>query len=75
MAAPTPTHEFAAVVPSAPAVGAARKTEAQPELEDGYLVALAVLATGSTAGASAGVTAVAAAVTVPATLVALRRFG
>ena len=41
MAAPTPTHEFAAVAPPGPAAGAARRSEAQPELEDGYLVALA----------------------------------
>ena len=41
MAAPTPTHEFAAVAPSAAAAAAARRPEAQPELEDSYLVALA----------------------------------
>ena len=57
-----------------PSVGA-RPVSAATVARNGYLVALAVLATGSTAGASAGVTAVAAAVTVPATLVALRRFG
>ena len=42
---------------------------------NGALVALAVLGTGSTAGASPGATALAAAVTVSATLAALRRFG
>jgi RNA polymerase sporulation-specific sigma factor len=36
----TPTHEFAAVAPPL-AAAAHRRTEAQPELEDGYLVALA----------------------------------
>ena len=58
-----------------PPSAGARPVSAATVARNGYLVALAVLATGSTAGASAGVTAVAAAVTVPATFVALRRFG
>jgi RNA polymerase sporulation-specific sigma factor len=41
VAAPTPTHEFAAVAAPSPIAGRARKSEAQPELEDSYLVALA----------------------------------
>jgi RNA polymerase sporulation-specific sigma factor len=41
VAAPTPTHEFAAVAAPGPVAGTARKSEAQPELEDSYLVALA----------------------------------
>ena len=41
MAAPTPTHDFAAVAAPGPVAGTARKSEAQPELEDSYLVALA----------------------------------
>jgi hypothetical protein len=42
---------------------------------NGYLVGLAVLGTGSTAGASAAATAVGAAVAVTATLAAVRRCG
>jgi RNA polymerase sigma-H factor len=41
VAAPTPNHELVAVAPGGPAVAPARKPEAQPELEDTYLVALA----------------------------------
>ena len=41
MAAPTPTHEFAAVAPPGAAAARAPRTEAQPELDDLYLVALA----------------------------------
>ena len=41
MAAPTPTHEIAAVAAPVPVAAPARKSEAQPELEDSYLVALA----------------------------------
>ena len=57
-----------------PAVGA-RPVSAATVVRNGALVALAVLGTGSTAGASAAATLAAAAVTVPATLVALRRLG
>jgi hypothetical protein len=42
---------------------------------NGYLVALAVLGTGSTAGASPAATVLAAAIVVPATVAVLRRFG
>ena len=42
---------------------------------NGVLVALAVLGTGSTGGASVGAALAVAAVTAPATLIALRRFG
>jgi RNA polymerase sporulation-specific sigma factor len=41
VAAPTPTREFPAVAPPAASGAPARKAEAQPELDDGYLVALA----------------------------------
>ena len=41
MAAPTPTHEFAAVAPGGAAGAPAPRPQAQPELEDTYLVALA----------------------------------
>jgi uncharacterized membrane protein YphA (DoxX/SURF4 family) len=57
-----------------PAAGA-RPVSAATVARNGYLVALAVLGSGATAGASAAATLAAAAVTVPATLVALRRFG
>jgi hypothetical protein len=53
----------------------ARPVSAATVARNGCLVALAVLGTGSTGGASAGATALAATVTVPATLAALRRFG
>jgi RNA polymerase sporulation-specific sigma factor len=39
--APTTTHEFAAVAAAAPAALPQRRSEAQPELEDSYLIALA----------------------------------
>ena len=42
---------------------------------NGCLVALAVLGTGSTGGANLGAAIAVAAVTVPVTLMALRRFG
>ena len=42
---------------------------------NGYLVALAVLGTGSTDGASAAAVVATAAVILPVTLIALRRFG
>jgi hypothetical protein len=42
---------------------------------NGFLVALAVLGTGSTAGASGPATFVGSALLVAVTLVALRRFG
>jgi RNA polymerase sporulation-specific sigma factor len=41
VAAPTPTAEFVPVLPSGAAAAPARRAEAQPELEDSYLVALA----------------------------------
>jgi hypothetical protein len=53
----------------------ARPVSAATVARNGYLVGLAVLGTGSTAGASATATAAGAAVTVTATLAALRRFG
>jgi len=57
-----------------PAAGA-RPVSAATVARNGALVALAVLGTGSTAGASAAATLAAAAVTVPAILAALRRTG
>jgi hypothetical protein len=53
----------------------ARPVSAATVARNGYLVALAVLGTGSTGGASLGAAVAAAAVVVPVTLVALRRFG
>jgi hypothetical protein len=58
----------------APAAGA-RPVSAATVARNGALVALAIVGTGSTAGASAAATLAAAAVTVPATLTALRRVG
>ena len=58
-----------------PPTAGARPVSAATVARNGYLVALAVLGTGSTDGASLGAAIAAAAVTVPATLVALRRFG
>jgi len=58
-----------------PPPAGARPVSAATVARNGALVALAVLGTGSTAGASPGATALAAAVTVSATLAALRRFG
>ena len=57
-----------------PAAGA-RPVSAATVARNGYLVALAVLGSGATAGASVAATFAAAAIAVPATLVALRRFG
>jgi uncharacterized membrane protein YphA (DoxX/SURF4 family) len=57
-----------------PAAGA-RPVSAATVARNGCLVALAVLGSGGTDGASAAATLAAAAVTVPATLIALRRFG
>jgi hypothetical protein len=53
----------------------ARPVSAATVARNGCLVGLAVVGTGSTAGASAGVTVAAALVTVTVTLAALRRFG
>jgi hypothetical protein len=53
----------------------ARPVSAATVARNGCLVGLAVVGTGSTAGASAGVTVAAALVTVTLTLAALRRFG
>jgi hypothetical protein len=58
-----------------PPTAGARPVSAATVARNGYLVALAVLGTGSTDGASAGAAFAAAAVTAPVTLVALRRFG
>jgi hypothetical protein len=53
----------------------ARPVSAATVARNGYLVALGVIGTGSTDGASTAVAFGAAAVTVTATLVAVRRFG
>ena len=53
----------------------ARPVSAATVARNGYLVALAVLGTGATAGASPGAAMAGAAVTVTATLVGLRRIG
>lgn len=58
-----------------PPTAGARPVSAATVARNGYLVALAVLGTGSTDGASVGTAVVTAAVAVPVTLVALRRFG
>lgn len=58
-----------------PPTAGARPVSAATVARNGYLVALAVLGTGSTDGASVGAALAAAAVTAPATLIALRRFG
>ena len=58
-----------------PPPAGARPVSAVTIARNGALVALAVLGTGSTVGASAAATLAAAAVSVPATLVALRRTG
>lgn len=58
-----------------PPTAGARPVSAATVARNGYLVALAVLGTGSTDGASLGAAIAAAAVSVPATLLALRRFG
>lgn len=66
---PAPCPCFGAPGADAPPVSAVTVAR------NGALIALAVLGTGSTAGASPGAAAVASAVTVTATLVALRRLG
>jgi hypothetical protein len=53
----------------------ARPVSAATVARNGYLVALAVLGTGSAVGASVGAALAAAAVAAPATVIALRRFG
>ena len=58
-----------------PPTAGARPVSAATVARNGCLVALAVLGTGSTDGASVGAALAGAAVTVPATLIALRRFG
>jgi hypothetical protein len=58
-----------------PPTAGARPVSAATVARNGYLVALAVLGTGSTGGASLGAAIAAAAATVPVTLIALRRFG
>lgn len=58
-----------------PPTAGARPVSAATVARNGYLVALAVLGTGSTDGGSVGAALAAAAVTAPATLIALRRFG
>jgi hypothetical protein len=52
-----------------------RPVSAATVARNGYLVAVAVLGTGSTDGASVGVAIAVAAIAAPATLIALRRFG
>ena len=58
-----------------PPTAGARPVSAATVARNGYLVALAVIGTGATDGASVGAAIAAAAVTAPATLIALRRFG
>jgi hypothetical protein len=58
-----------------PSTAGARPVSAATVARNGFLVALAVLGTGSTDGASVGAALAGAAVTAPATLIALRRFG
>ena len=58
-----------------PPTAGARPVSAATVARNGYLIALAVLGTGSTGGASVGAALAVAAVTAPGTLVALRRFG
>jgi hypothetical protein len=58
-----------------PPTADARPVSAATVARNGFLVALAVLGTGSTAGASAPATAAGAALLVAATLTALRRVG
>lgn len=52
-----------------------RPVSAATVVRNGVLMALAVVATGDTGGASPGATIVATVVTLPVTLLALRRFG
>jgi len=58
-----------------PPTAGAKPVSAATVARNGYLVALAVLGTGATDGASVGAVIAAALVTVPATLVALRHLG
>jgi methylamine utilization protein MauE len=58
-----------------PPTAGAKPVSAATVARNGYLVALAVLGSGATDGASLAATAAAAVLTVPLTLVALRRFG
>jgi methylamine utilization protein MauE len=58
-----------------PPTAAARPVSAATVARNGYLVALAVLGTGSTDGASVAAAVATAAIAVPGTLLALRRFG
>jgi hypothetical protein len=58
-----------------PPTAGARPVSAATVARNGCLVALAVLGTGSTGGANLGAAIAVAAVTVPVTLMALRRFG
>jgi uncharacterized membrane protein YphA (DoxX/SURF4 family) len=58
-----------------PPTAGARPVSAATVARNGYLVALAVLGTGSTSDASVAAAIAAAAVTAPLTLMALRRFG
>ena len=58
-----------------PPTAGARPVSAATVARNGYLVALAVLGTGPTDGASVGAVVAIAAVTVPATLAGLRRVG
>jgi hypothetical protein len=58
-----------------PPAADARPVSAATIARNGYLVALAVLGTGSTAGAAPVATALAVAVIVPATVAVLRRVG
>jgi hypothetical protein len=58
-----------------PPTAGARPVSAATVARNGYLVALAVLGTASTEGASVGAAMAAAAITAPVTLLAMRRFG
>jgi hypothetical protein len=58
-----------------PPTAGARPVSAATVARNGYLVALAVLGSGGTDGASVAAAVATAAITVPFTLVALRRFG
>lgn len=58
-----------------PPTAGARPVSAATVARNGYLVALAVLGTGSMDGASLGAVVAATAIALPVTLVALRRYG
>jgi methylamine utilization protein MauE len=58
-----------------PPTAGARPVSAATVARNGYLVALAVLGTGATDGASVAAAVATAAIAVPVTLLALRRFG